>query len=493
MKRISIEGGTPFAIGPIQPGGLYGASWGADNTILSGQEQGVMRVAAGGGTPEVLIAAKDGERLGSPQLLPDRDTVLLTRYAEGADGETEGRIVAHRISTGERTVLVENGSDARYLSTGHLVYVVENVLMGIAFDARRLTVSGRAAPLVQEVRRWGLFAQYSVGDDGTLVLARGANAATANQWLLAMSDRAGAVTALSAPAAAYSLPRVSPDGKRLAVEVADRTDTYIAIYDLDGRTALRRLTFGGSNRYPVWSRDSARVTFQSDREGDLAIFWQRADGTGPADRLTRPEKDQAHVPASWSPSDETLLLSVVPVKGDPLGALFTYARASGSVSPFGGVASATLGPVFSPDGRWVAYASGGGVGMDGTRRVYIQPFPSTGAQYEAPVPAGATVISHPFWSPDGATLYFSSMSGRFAVVPVTTQPTIAFGNPSELPRRFASVAPWAPRMSEITPDGRFVGRTQAGEALDATGTVPSQEIHIVLNWFEELKRMVPVK
>ncbi len=91
---------------------------------------------------------------------------------------------------------------------------------------------------------------------------------------------------------AYSLPRVSPDGKRLAVEVADRTETYIAIYDLDGRTALRRLTFGGSNRYPVRSRDSARVTFQSDRECDLAIFWQRADGAAPAERLTRPEKDQ---------------------------------------------------------------------------------------------------------------------------------------------------------------------------------------------------------
>ncbi len=76
---------------------------------------------------------------------------------------------------------------------------------------------------------------------------------------------------------------------------------------------------------------------------------------------------------------------------------------------------------------------------------------------------------------------------------MTTQPTLAFGNPSELPRRFSSLAPWAPRASEITPDGRFVGRTPAGEALDATGAVQSQEIHIVLNWVEEVKRLAPVK
>ena len=102
-------------------------------------------------------------------------------------------------------------------------------------------------------------------------------------------------------------------------------------------------------------------------------------------------------------------------------------------------------------------------------------------------------MTHPFWSPDGATLYFSSVPGRFGVVPVTTQATIVFGNPSELPRRFSSLAPWAPRGSEITPDGRFVGRTPATEAFTTDGRGAAQEIHIVLNWMQELKRLVPVK
>ena len=90
---------------------------------------------------------------------------------------------------------------------------------------------------------------------------------------------------------------MSPDGRRLAVTTEDPKEAYISIYDLEGGTAIRRLTFGGNNRFPIWSRDSQRVTFQSDRDGDPAIFWQLADGTGRAERLTKPEKDTAHVPA----------------------------------------------------------------------------------------------------------------------------------------------------------------------------------------------------
>ncbi len=493
LNRIAISGGSPVVIG--RTGLTSRVSWETDDTILFSSSKGILRLPVSGGNPVLVIAAQGMERLIAPRLLPDRDTVLFTSRS-GADftARDEARVVAQRISTGQRTVLVEGASDARYVSSGHLIYLVENALMGVVFDARRLVVSGRPVQLVQGVNRRGPpgAAHYGVADDGTLVYSYSTLFAPSGTWVLGRSDRVGTVTALALPPGPYNTPRVSPDGTRVVVVVQDPKEDYLAIYDLDGRAALRRLTFGGKNRFPVWSRDSQRIAFQSDREGDRAIFWQRVDGSEPAERLTKPEKDTAHVPASWSPKDETLLFSVVPVAADSaaIGAIRTYTRASGTVAAFGGVEAATMGPEFSPDGRWVAYASGGGTfTMDGERRIYVRPFPATGAYFEVPTPAGALLMSHPFWAPDGTALYFAPNPGQFGVVSLTTKPTVAFGNPTQLPRRFNSSAPSAPRGFDLTPDGDFIGRIAPGSG-DENG---NPEIHVVLNWVEELKRLVPVK
>jgi serine/threonine-protein kinase len=296
--------------------------------------------------------------------------------------------------------------------------------------------------------------------------------------------------------APYEAPRVSPDGSRIAVGVADKKEAYVAIYDLDGKTTLRRLTFGGNNRYPVWSRDGQRVAFQSDREGDLAIFWQRADGTAPAERLTKPEKETAHVPASWSPKDETLLFTVVSSKdSNATGALWTYARASGTVAPFGNVMGAGQSPMFSPDGRWVSYAirAGSGNGAAGAG-IYVQPFPATGAQSVLPRMPGDNSGAHGFWSPDGTMLTFGPGPRRLAAVTVTTERAFAFGKQTPVPYPFApsGSGPSASRAYDIMPDGRMVGLIPPGQGADPAGT-GSSEIRIVEHWTEELKRLVPVK
>ena len=500
LKRLAISGGAPVVIGTSTES-PYGASWESDGTILFGQNAGIMRVPATGGTPVVVVATPAGESNGAGQLLPDGDTMLVTVRSEGGS-----RVVAQKISTGERTVLVEDGFGPRYLATGHLVYLVDNVLMGVAFDARRLVVTGEAVPVARDVAHVPLtraalrpFYGYDVAANGTLVhvYSPGAND---NTWEVALSDRAGTVTPVTLPAGAYDMVRVSPDGTRVAVGVADPKEAYIAIWNVDGRSAPRRLTFGGNHRYPVWSRDGQRVTYQSDREGDRAIFWQRADGTAPAERLTTPDKDNIHVPASWSPDDATLLFTVVPAKstGAP-GALWTYVRSSGTAAPFGGVTAAAQNPMFSPDGRWVAYTSGD----QGKSEVYVQPFPASNARYQLPQPIGTVSTSIPVWSPEGTELFFSprggtdSAGGRFAVSAVTTRPTFAFGNPTQVPRRFRGTVDGSaitPRSFDIMPDGRFIVLFPAGRSSGAASTVPTQpEIHIVLNWFEELKRLVPVK
>ena len=202
-----------------------------------------------------------------------------------------------------------------------------------------------------------------------------------------------------------------------------------------------------------------------------------------AERLTKPDKGTAHVPESWSPKDETLLFAAV--KPSVSDSLWTFSRASRKEEPFGGVQTSTvMGAVFSPDGRWVAYSSG----EAGRVTVYVQPFPATGAKYQLAAKSGDQP-HHQLWSPDGKELFYNPRPSGFEVVPVTTQPTFAFGNPTAVPRPFETGPPSAPRQFDITPGGKFLGLVAPGQG--ASGTPAGQEIQVVVNWFEELKRLVP--
>lgn len=298
-----------------------------------------------------------------------------------------------------------------------------------------------------------------------------------------VEHRCAAVEPLKLPPGSYSHPRVSPDGTRIAFATTGPKETFISVYDLAGGTAPRRLTFGGNNRFPVWSRDGKRITFQSDRDGELAIFWQLADGTPVAERLTKPDKGALHVPSSWSPKDETLLFSSA---GGGVSSLWTFTLASRKEAPFGGVSTSTvIGAIFSPDGRWVAYSSE----ESGPRStVYVQPFPATGAKYQ--LPANGTSPHHQLWSPDGKELFYNPRAGVFEAVAVTTQPAFAFGNPVAVPRPFEMNSPGTSRDFDITPGGKFIGFVSP-EPSRATPDVP--EIQVVVNWFQELTARVPTK
>src|SRR5262249_665654 len=151
-------------------------------------------------------------------------------------------------------------------------------------------------PILEGVNRSGAYgiATWVVADNGTLLYARGPAQST-DRRAVALSDRSGVVEPLKMPLGAYQDPHVSPDGKWIAVGVDDEEEADIWVYDVAGTTSGRRLTYGGRNRFPVWSSDGRRITFQSDREGDHGLYWQLADGTDAPQRLTKSEPNTFHV------------------------------------------------------------------------------------------------------------------------------------------------------------------------------------------------------
>ncbi len=472
LKRISLSGGVPVTI--CGAPALFGLDWNGSGIIFGLRDVGIVRVSPDGGTPEPLVRLtdKDGVVLGA-QLLPDGDTVLfgLGSFDASDSNVWRGNVFIQSIRTGERKRIIE-GVFPRYLPTGHLVYMVEGTLMRVPFDAAHLRVTAGSAPAVEGVNRAGS-AHYAVSDTGVLAYIPGP--ARAGQYDVFLYDRKGAVTPLPLSRGWYSNPRVSPGGKQLAVQTSDGKQSIISIYDLSGASAIRRLTFGGNNRVPVWSRDGKRVAFQSDREGDQGIFWQPADG-GIPERLTRAEPGTFHLPESWSPVDDVLLYSVT---RDAETKLWIFSLRDRTTSRFGDVISVGVptNAVFSPDGRWIAYQVGERARF-GEASLYVQPFPPTGTKYEI-VRGG-----RPMWSPDGRELFFVPTPSQFMAVSIRTQPTFAVSTPIPVPRLFGMAPPGNARPYDILPDRRFVAVGIANQ----TGSAASPHIEVVVNWFDELKR-----
>jgi serine/threonine-protein kinase len=478
LKKIGIHGGTPVTICPATV--PFGASW-SSGAIYFGQDPGgILRVSPNGGMPEVVVRSEDGEVVANPWPLAGGQAVLFTVYRQGEPDSAQ--IVAQSVASGERRVVIEAGADARYLPTGHLVYAVGGVLFAVRFDPQRVATVGGAAPVVEGVRRGTgtSVAQFGVSITGSLVYVPGPAQPRAGRSDLALVDRTGQVVPLKLPPGGYSVPRLSPDGARVAYQVDDGTQASIWIYELSGKTQPRRLTLGSGSRYPTWSGDGRRVTFQSDREGDAGIFWQLADGSGPVDRLTTPEAGTAHVPDAWSPDGQTLLFEV---SKESRNSLWRLSLRDKKVERLGQVEhTEAIDAVFSPDGRWIAYdASNGG----GPPTIFVEPFPPTGPRYQVTVNK-----RNPFWWRDDRTLRLVYAPSRFTfeAVAITTQPSFGVGPPVPVPRGgLIAPGPAARRNYDRAPDAqRIIGLVDATQPVDVAST-----IQVVLHWFEELRARVP--
>ena len=337
---------------------------------------------------------------------------------------------------------------------------------------------------VQRALRPQAFTHFSVSANGSLIYLPGpvgtADEIALQRALLAEVDRQGQVNLTKLGTAAFAYARYSPAGTQVVFELnRDPQPRQIGIFDLSGATAVRPLTLSGSSHSPLWSPDGRRVTFQSDREGDMGLFSQRADGTGPTERLTRPEPGTSHEPDTWSPDGQTLLFEAVK---DRQFSLWTLALRDRKIERFGTVESPWyINATFPPSGRWVAYGAGGGAAS----RVYVEPFPPTGDRYVVTNESARD----PFWSPDGKELFYASGMDQFRAVTFLTQPVVTFGNAVPVPRGgLFEIEGSSRRQYDLSPDGkRILGAIAAPTARQALAPT----IQVVINWSEELKTKVP--
>jgi Tol biopolymer transport system component len=289
-------------------------------------------------------------------------------------------------------------------------------------------------------------------------------------------SRKGEERLLPAAPHSYQWPRVSPDGRRVAVAISEQ-ETQIWVYDVY-RDLLTRLTFeGNGNNLPVWSPDGKRIAFFSDRAGGPNnLFWQASDGSGETDRLTT--SDNIHAPSSFSPDGQLLaFMELTPQTGRDIWVLRLPDR---KAQPFVRTPYEEVASKFSPDGRWLAYSSN----ESGRREIYVQSYPGPGGKWQITSEGG----QEPVWNPNGRELFYRS-GNKLMAVDVDAKPGFSAGKP-----RMLFEGPYLPSAAgnsfyDVSPDGQRFLMLKPVEYLTSAPT----QINVVLNWFEELKKKVPAE
>ncbi len=470
LKKISILGGTPEtlcdATFPI------GASWGSDDTIVSTQLNGseVWQVSASGGAPELVLTTEEGQTFHWPHFLPEQQRLLIT-VGDGGSGFASYKVSVVSLDTGEQQMLMPRASGASYVPTGHLVYAGEGGVLAAPFDLATLTVTGAAAPVLDDVRREAvnIVPQLTFSASGLLAYVPGNDMGIST---LVWVDRTGGDEPVGLPPDRYSSFDISPDGERLAIQI-DGTSSAIWIYDFVRGTEPRRLTVGGSARTPLWMLDGRHVTYWSDQAvpdqtTSGGVFRQAIDG-GQAEWFTAIGANGW--PDSWS-TDGVLTFTVQNAETN-LDIEVVSELDSRESDALVQTDAREWGAEFSPDGRWIAYTSE----ESGQSEVYVKRYPPTEERWMVSTDFGKEAVR----SPRGDELFYTQGGDVWSVA---VRADAGFTHePPQLLFRGSYLTVIGPDFA-VAPDGRFL-------LLKEPEQPPPTQIHLVQNWFTELERLVP--
>ena len=477
LKKVSVDGGSPVIL--CDASDLLGASWGEGDTIIAalGAPGKLWRIPAEGGVPQVAIDISP-ESTGArwPQILPGGQFVMYTATTgAGADRAT---IEVQSISGGNRKVLVSGGAFGRYLTTGHLAYVNQGTLYAMPFDLEQLAVRGVAVPVLNDVSYSPLFgyAQIDVSQTGTLVYRRGAESGlTVVDWI----DRAGKRTPLLAKPGRYAWLRLSPDGHRLAITATESGAGSILLYDTQKGETTPITNRPGDYTGLTWLPDGNSLLF-GGADGLARI---PTDRPGASSRLGGTRRTQT----PWSVAPDGRRLAYYdrnPETGFDLWTAAVSQHDAGltlaTPESFLQTRAFEVYPSFSPDARWITYASN----ESGAWEVYVRRFPDNGTKVRVSNSGGSV----PRWSPNGRELLYRTEAQRIMFVTYTTTAD-----------RFDSSAPrpWSQHgladtgvlpNFDIAPDGeRVVGLVPVARPEEQQSV---NHVTFMLNVSEEIRRRI---
>jgi serine/threonine-protein kinase len=487
LKKIPVTGGPVTTLCDAILG--RGGAWADDGTIVFSPDVGpagrLLRVSSAGGTTVPLTTLAQSEvNQRWPEILPGGKVVLFTS-SRSPGSYHDADLVVQPLAGGARKVVVRGGSYGRYLHSGHLAYVHNGTLLAAPFDLKRMEVTGRAVSLIEGVSSNAASggAQVAVSATGTLVyLAEASHSGAPIHWM----DRKGRLTLLRATPANWAELVFAPDGRRLALTITDASQSDIWTYEW-ARDTLTRLTSDPANDVaPVWTPDGRRIVFASNRAdtSTLNLYWERTDGTGGTQRLT--ESRHPQVPASWHPAGNLLAyfelnpqtswdLMILPIDGNEAAGW-----KAGKPYVFLSSSFQEMGPVFSRDGRWIAYQSD----ETGRREVYVRPFPGPGAKWQISNGGGAL----PTWSRSKNELFYCTPDPPNNQIMVAAYTVEGEEFHAEKPRLWSDkrialrggVHPF-----DLHPDGERV----AFAPVESLSGSKNDQVTVIFNVFEELHRI----
>ena len=468
LMRVATHRGPPVVLS--EGGSFLGLSWDADESLVLGRYPniGIWRFLPSK-DELVRLTAREGDFWQYwPYVLPERNAILFTAN-KGAEGRD---IDVLDLASGERRVVIRNATSSRYVPTGHLVFAREGTLFAAPFDVEALEVSGEVVLVIEHVavHQFG-GAHYDFSDNDTLVYAPSASLGDEDNPVLLVNRDGNERLLLEG--GSYLRPSLSPDGRYVAVGRRNPLDIWL--FDSQRDVSTRFTFHDSSDQSPFWSPDGTRLVFASNRAGPYNLFWKALETDEPASAVAPSEYWE--FPSDWSQDGSYILfMEEHPSTGDDI---WIYSIEEGRARPFLATEFNENSATFSPDGRWIAYASN----ESGQSEIFVRSVDTSGAR---PVLVSTAGGVEPRWSPAGGEIFYRN-ENRMMFATISTSAAVTVGAPEVLFEGNYSFRYGVDQAAfyDVTPDGKQFLMVRTADVA------PVHEIRVVLNWFEELERLVP--